>query len=133
MLVAKSPPAVHQHGVSGDDHSADSTLKGPEGSSGRHKTLKLLSSSRVMPLRSLADHTAVSKNPAVVAECFGRTDTGRVRDQNQDQFLIAALERSLLVEGSSLPAEAGSRLTDTPQGRLLILADGIGGHGGGEV
>ena len=117
-----------------DDHSSDDTLKaGLEGSSARHKTLKLLSSSRVMPLRSLADHTAVSKNPAVVAECFGMTDGGRVRDQNQDQFLIAALERSLLIEGSSLPAESGSRLTDTPQGRLLIVADGIGGHGGGEV
>lgn len=117
-----------------DDHSSDDTIKaGPDGSSGRHKTLKLLSSSRVMPLRSLADHTAISKNPAVVAECFGQTDGGRVREQNQDQFLIAALERSLLVEGSSLPAESGSRLTDTPQGRLLIVADGIGGHGGGEV
>ena len=64
-----------------DDHSSDDTLKaGLEGSSARHKTLKLLSSSRVMPLRSLADHTAVSKNPAVVAECFGMTDGGRVRD-----------------------------------------------------
>jgi protein phosphatase len=122
------------HGVSGDDPSSSDTLKaGNEGSSVRHKTLKLLSSSRVMPLRSLADHTAVSSNPAVVAECFGQTDQGRVRDKNQDQFLIAALERSLLIEGSSLPAEAGSRLTDTPQGRLLIVADGIGGHGGGEV
>ena len=108
-------------------------MRSPEGSSGRHKTLKLLSSSRVMPLRSLADHTAISNNPAVVAEVYGRTDPGKVRDVNQDQFLIAALERSLLVEGSSLPAEAGSRLTDTPQGRLLIVADGIGGHGGGEV
>ena len=38
---------------------------------------------------------------------------------------MAALERSLLVEGSSFPAQAGTRLTDTPQGRLLIVADGI--------
>src|SRR4029078_1574675 len=44
-----------------------------------------------------------------------------------------ALERALFIEGSSLRTEAGTRLTDTPQGRLLIVADGIGGHGGGEL
>lgn len=98
-----------------------------------HRTLKLLSSRGALPLRSLADAAAISSNPGVIAEVFGQTDQGRVRSANQDQFLIAALERALLIEGSSLPAEAGTRLTDTPQGRLLIVADGIGGHGGGEV
>jgi protein phosphatase len=97
-----------------------------------HRTLRLLSSS-ARPLRSLADLTAIAANPGVVAEVHGATDPGKVRDSNQDQFLLAALERSLLIEGSSLPAEAGTRLTDTPQGRLMIVADGIGGHGGGEV
>jgi serine/threonine protein phosphatase PrpC len=115
-----------------DEPSTQDTLSAPGGSTSGHRTLRLLSSS-ARPLRSLADLSAVATNPGVLAEVHGRTDIGQVRDANQDQFLIAALERSLLIEGSSLPAEAGTRLTDTPQGRLLIVADGIGGHGGGEV
>jgi protein phosphatase len=99
----------------------------------RHNTLKLLSSSNGSALRSLADAHAFAANPAVLADVFGATDTGRVRDSNQDQFLIASLERSLLIEGSSLPAQSGTRLLDTPQGRIMVVADGIGGHGGGEV
>ncbi|MEM6991862.1 MAG: protein phosphatase 2C domain-containing protein [Myxococcota bacterium] len=99
----------------------------------RHQTLKLLSDAGPFGFRSLADATVVADDPGVSAEAAGRTDIGRVRENNQDQFLIASLERSLLVEGSSFPAQAGTRLSDTPQGRLFIVADGIGGHGGGEV
>jgi protein phosphatase len=99
----------------------------------RHDTLKLLSSGGGGSLRSLADAKAFAMNPGVLADAYGATDVGRVRDSNQDQFLIASLERSLLIEGSSLPAQAGTRLVDTPQGRILVVADGIGGHGGGEV
>ena len=102
-------------------------------SSTANRTLKLLSSSPTFGLRSLADASAIAANPAVVAEVFGATDVGRVRKNNQDQFLVAALERSLLIEGSSLPAQAGTRRVDTPPGRILVGADGIGGHGGGEV
>ncbi|MCA9655812.1 MAG: serine/threonine-protein phosphatase [Myxococcales bacterium] len=98
----------------------------------RHSTLQLLAAGG-RGLRSLADAAAIADNPAVVADFFGATHVGQVRKRNEDQFLVAALERSLLVEGSSLPAEAGTRLTDTPQGRLLIVADGMGGHGGGEL
>ena len=100
---------------------------------GRFKTLKLLRSATTLPLRSLADAAAIHNNPAVIAAVAGKTDRGQVRADNQDHFLVASLERSLLVEDSSLPAEAGTRLTDTPQGRLFIVADGIGGHGGGEI
>jgi serine/threonine protein phosphatase PrpC len=102
-------------------------------SSAANRTLKLLAGPGGLGLRSLADAGAIASNPAVIADVFGATDAGRVRANNQDQFLIASLERSLLIEGSSLPADAGTRLVDTPQARILIVADGIGGHGGGEV
>ncbi|MBC8068140.1 MAG: serine/threonine-protein phosphatase [Deltaproteobacteria bacterium] len=101
--------------------------------SDRSRTLKLLSSSPTLGMRSLADAATLSSNPAVLAEVFGATDGGRVRESNQDQYLIAALERALLIEGSSLAAQSGTRLVDSPQGRIFVVADGIGGHGGGEV
>jgi len=75
----------------------------------------------------------VSPNPGVTADVAGLTHAGMVRSSNQDQFLIAGLERALLVEDSSLPAGPGTRLGERPQGRIFIVADGIGGHGGGEV
>lgn len=97
-----------------------------------YSTLQVLSAN-ASGFRSLADAAAIANNPAVVADFYGATDQGRVRRANEDQFLVATLERSLFIEGSSLPAEAGTRLTDTPQGRLLIVADGMGGHGAGDL
>lgn len=116
------------------DGAADDTQPGEPRSSGSglSRTLKVLSTSGAS-LRSLADQAKITANPAVCADVAGMTDPGRVRSSNQDHFLIAALERSLLIEGSSFTAQSGTRLTDTPQARLLIVADGIGGHGGGEV
>lgn len=113
-----------------DPPASGSTLPG---SSAAQRTLRVLSGDRQLGLRSLADAVSIAANPAVIADVFGATDPGRVRENNQDQFLLASLERSLLIEGSSLSAEDGTRLVDTPQARIMIVADGIGGHGGGEV
>lgn len=114
----------------GDTLRAPTAISTEGSSSGR--TLQLLAFGG-RGHRSLADAASIADNPGVIADYHGATHPGLVRANNQDQFLVAALERALFVEGSSLPAEAGTRLTDTPQGRLLIVADGIGGHGGGEL
>lgn len=66
------------------------------------------------------------------AEVFGITDRGRVREDNQDQFLVADLERAMHLS-SSTPALEDVRMIGTPQGWLLIVADGMGGYRGGEV
>ncbi len=59
------------------------------------------------------------------------TDRGRVRDSNEDHFLIAELTRTLIVRQTSL------HQPDTQQGRnrahLFLVADGMGGHRAGEV
>ncbi len=68
----------------------------------------------------------------VSAEVFGVTDRGRVREDNQDQFLVADLGRSMHVS-SSAPAFRDVRMIGAPQGWLLIVADGMGGYRGGEV
>ena len=55
-----------------------------------------------------------------------------VRQSNQDQFLIAELNKSMLVSATSLPLETQSRLFGREQGQILLVADGMGGHASGE-
>jgi serine/threonine protein phosphatase PrpC len=69
-------------------------------------------------------------DPGIRADVFGLTDRGRVRTSNQDHFLIASLERSLVIEHSSIATRRGRRAS-SPQGRLLGVADGMGGYVGG--
>ncbi len=64
-------------------------------------------------------------------QAAGRTDVGRRRESNQDQFLIADLSRSMQIQGSSLNIEPRSRLYGTPQSRIFAVADGMGGHQAG--
>lgn len=65
--------------------------------------------------------------------CFGLSDRGRVRDTNEDQFLIADLSKSMIVHHTTLPVEDETRLFSGVQGQLLLVADGMGGHASGEV
>ncbi|MFO0942857.1 MAG: protein phosphatase 2C domain-containing protein [Pirellulales bacterium] len=59
----------------------------------------------------------------------GRTDIGKRRDSNQDHFLIADLYNAMSLESTSLKLD--SRLHGTSHGKLLMVADGMGGHAGG--
>jgi serine/threonine protein phosphatase PrpC len=60
----------------------------------------------------------------------GMTDQGRVRSANEDQFAIAEVRRVLRLQQSSI-AQPESLLGD-PLGHLLMVADGMGGHQGGQ-
>ena len=61
----------------------------------------------------------------------GHTDIGKRRDNNQDQYLIADLNKSMLVQSTSLNLETQSRLYGMSHGKLFMVADGMGGHQGG--
>jgi PPM family protein phosphatase len=69
----------------------------------------------------------------IVLEHAGKTDIGRVRKNNEDQFLIADLVKQLHVAQSSLTnAHMGTWKTSSI-GYLLVVADGMGGNAGGEI
>ncbi len=64
--------------------------------------------------------------------CYGATDLGRCRPSNQDQFLIADLNRAMTVNQSSLASDRETSLVGAPQGKVLLVADGMGGHMAGK-
>ena len=75
-------------------------------------------------------NAASSPRPQLVLKAFGITDTGRVRDNNEDQFLIAELTKSMHVWQTSLTEprlEVGEE-----RAHLMLVADGMGGHRAGE-
>ena len=64
---------------------------------------------------------------------FGLSDIGLQRSSNQDQFLVARLNKSMLVSSTSLPIGVPSRLYGQDRGWVLLVADGMGGHAAGET
>lgn len=65
-------------------------------------------------------------------DCFGVTDVGRMRSKNQDHYLIADLNKSLRVYSTSLDFDDETRLYGGSAGKLLLVADGMGGAAAGE-
>lgn len=63
----------------------------------------------------------------------GASDVGCVRDHNEDSYVIADLGRWLDVLDTSLSVPNAVKRIAGPKGTLLMVADGMGGHGGGEV
>ena len=58
------------------------------------------------------------------------TDRGKARVNNEDQFLVARLTKSLHIHATSLPQAKVHRSSDMSY--LFMVADGMGGHSGGE-
>ena len=65
-------------------------------------------------------------------DCHGLTDRGRERQTNQDQFLIADLIKTMQINDTSLHVDTHARLSGHSQGKLLLVADGVGGNPAGE-
>ena len=77
--------------------------------------------------------SATPASPNDEVDVFGLTHTGRVRESNEDHFVVASARMSVRIRSSSLDvADIGERLGGT-EALLLAIADGVGGRAGGEV
>src|SRR6478672_4840945 len=65
-------------------------------------------------------------------DCFGLTHPGLKRPTNQDHYLIADLNKSMRIHDTSLTLDSETRVYGGSQGKLLVVADGMGGEAGGE-
>ncbi|QDU09824.1 PP2C family protein-serine/threonine phosphatase [Gimesia aquarii] len=65
-------------------------------------------------------------------DCFGLSHIGSKQSLNQDQFLIADLEKAMRIHSSSLGLDDHSRMFGNSQGKLLLVADGMGRDAAGD-
>jgi len=80
----------------------------------------------------VSQHPQRSSRPiAADVDVFGLSDRGRVRTENQDQFLIGSLHKLLRVHQTSLGEHDLSQVVSESRGFLFLVADGVGGalHG----
>jgi protein phosphatase len=66
-------------------------------------------------------------------DVYGLTHPGRVREQNQDHFLLCSVRKQIQVHNTSLPAVERLPLAGERMAFLAVVADGVGGGAGGEA
>ncbi len=81
----------------------------------------------------LAPADAAPRPTSTNVDVFGLSDRGRMRSENQDQFLIASLHKLMRVHQSSLPPEDLTTLISESRGYILLVADGVAGRPDGQA
>ena len=64
-------------------------------------------------------------------DLFGLTHPGRVRDENQDHFLLCTVHPQVVVHGTSLPNPEALQLRGQRLATIMLVADGVGGSAAG--
>lgn len=68
----------------------------------------------------------------VMIESFGITDKGKVRPNNEDNFLILAVRKSIEIKDSSLATTVPAGPLGSSEAHLFVVADGVGGGPAGD-
>lgn len=66
-------------------------------------------------------------------ESYGQTDTGKVRSNNEDHFVIGTLRKSMELQYTSLDDHGPFDRLRSSEARLFVVADGVGGRPDGEL
>jgi protein phosphatase len=64
-------------------------------------------------------------------DLFGITDIGKVREENQDHFLIATVHQQLVIHGTSFPDPEKLPVRGQRFASIMLVADGVGGAAAG--
>jgi PPM family protein phosphatase len=66
-------------------------------------------------------------------DLFGMTHVGRVREENQDHFLVCTVHPQVVLHGTSLPDPEGLSLRGQRLATIMLVADGVGGSAAGST
>jgi serine/threonine protein phosphatase PrpC len=75
---------------------------------------------------------SIHDSSSVRVDASGLSHLGKVRARNEDHFIITRIGRYIETVVTSLPADDVPKRVDDA-GYALIVADGMGGHAGGEL
>lgn len=85
----------------------------------------------------LAEPIALTPSPAAKRprddelDLFGLTHAGRVREENQDHFLLCTVHPQVVIHGTSLPTPGDIDLRGERLATIMLVADGVGGSAAG--
>lgn len=65
-------------------------------------------------------------------DLFGVTHPGKVRAENQDQFLVCTIHPQVVIHGTSLPDAEALPMRGQRLATLMLVADGVGGQAAGD-
>jgi protein phosphatase len=74
-----------------------------------------------------------SDDPRRRLESYGLSHVGKVREGNEDHFVIASLQRSVEIRQTNLDDRSVLDPLCGPKAYLFAVADGVGGHDGGRL
>lgn len=66
-------------------------------------------------------------------DLFGLTHRGRVRAENEDQFLLCTVHPQVVIHGTSLPNPDALELRGQRLATIVLVADGVGGSAAGST